>query len=295
MKLRNLLPFLALVAVALACAQGADLEKANALFGEGKYKEALPLYLKLSEAESAGAGLWMRLAFCQLSTGQNREAVTTYDKAIAKGAPEGYARYNMACAFAKLGEKDKAVEAIEKASRLGFGRAHMLQSDSDFDAIRNEPRFKALVERLANPTKGQKGAEAMDLWVGEWDVFAGGQLAGTNSIVKVLDGYAIEERWTNRGGGKGQSLFTYDQAKGQWRQLWIDDRGWTIEKVGVPIENGIRFEGWSMHTNGSKQRARTTLTKNPDGSVRQLIELEGPEGTWTAGFDGKYVRRKSKG
>lgn len=291
MNLRIALILHALLLVAVSLGQSPDADKANALFNEGKYQEALPLFQKLAEQESAGATVWMRLAFCQISTDRNRDAVASYEKAIAKGAPEGYVRYNIACAYSKLGEKEKALDAIERACDLGFGRAHMLRSDKDFDPIRTEDRFKKLLDRMANPTKGLKGAEAMDLWIGEWNVFANGQPAGENSIRYVLDRFAIEEKWTSRTGGKGQSLFTFDRSKGEWRQLWIDDRGWIVEKTGVPIENGILFEGWSYNAGGGKQRARTTLTKNPDGSVRQLIELESPDGKWTSAFDGRYVRK----
>lgn len=291
MKFRVLSLFLLLAATMQAMAQ-TDAEKANALLQEGKFREAKAILAQLVQSNGENPANWMRLAFCRLSLNENREAVDAYKTAIAKGGPEGFARYNMACAYAKMGDKTNALNSIERACALGFGRAHMLRADEDFANIREEPRFKALLEKLSTPTKGLKGAEAMDLWVGEWTVFVNGQLAGTNSITRVLDGFAIEERWTSRSGGKGQSLFTFDRSRGEWKQLWVDDRGWIVEKVGVPIENGIRFEGWSYNADGTKQRARTTLSKNDDGSVRQLIEMQGPDGNWSPSFDGKYVRGK---
>jgi tetratricopeptide (TPR) repeat protein len=280
-----------LLASLAATAFSDDAAKAAELFEAGKFAEAKPLYEKLVKTEGA-AGTYMRLAFCRLESGDPAGAIDSYKVAIEKGGPEGHARYNMACAYARLGKKDRALDELEKACSANFGRAHMLKADADFASLKEEKRFKELLEKISHPTKGIKGADAMDLWIGEWDVYTNGQLAGHNVVRKALDGFAVEELWTSRRGSKGQSLFTFDSAKGQWKQLWVDDRGWTVEKVGVPIENGIRFEGWSLNVDGSKQRAKTTLSKNPDGTVRQLIEFEDKDGKWSVVFDGKYVRKK---
>lgn len=292
--------FLLCLLVMVACSQSGgpgapsgDAAKANELFASGKYAEALPLFKKLAEAPDSPAQPWMRLAFCQLQTQDPKSAIASYETALKKGGAVGFARYNMACAYARLGEKAKALDEVEKAVAAGFGKAAQYESDEDFASIKDEARFKTLMERIGNPTKGLKGADLMDHWVGEWDVFSGGQLAGRNSITKVLDGFGIEERWINAGGNKGQSLFTFDVKNGTWRQLWIDDKGWVVDGIGFAVENGIKFEGESKLPNGTTGKIRTTLTKNPDGSVRQLIESEGPPGTWTVGFDAKYVRKKA--
>jgi tetratricopeptide (TPR) repeat protein len=290
--IRTLYVSLVLALSAIVAAQSGESAKANELFQAGKFAEAKAIYAKLATPSEKSPSVWMRLAFCMLQTDDLKGAISAYETAIANGANEGHARYNIACAHARSGDKAKALEEIEKSAGLGFARAHMLKADEDFASIREEARFKALMDKLAHPTKGMKGADAMDLWIGEWDVTANGQFAGSNSITRVLDGYAIEEKWSSARGGKGQSLFTFDPANGTWRQLWVDDRGWTIEKIGKPIENGILFEGWSINADGSKQRAKTTLTKNPDGTVRQVIEFEDKDGKWSVVFDGHYVRRK---
>lgn len=293
--------FLLSLLVVVACSQSGssgsvnpDVAKANELFQAAKYAEALPLYRKLAEVPNSPAQPWMRLAFCQLQTQDPKSAIASYETALKKGGPAGYIHYNTACAYARLGEKQKALNAIEQAVTARFGQASQYESDEDFATLKGEAKFIELMERFTHPIKGLKGADAMDLWVGEWNVTVNGQPAGHNVITKVLGGFAIEERWTSAGGGKGQSLFTFNAKEGTWRQLWIDDKGWVVDGIGVPIENGIRFEGMSLYPSGSKSKMRTTLSKNADGSVRQFIETEGPDGTWTVGFDGKYVRVKPK-
>jgi adenylate cyclase len=64
--------------------------------------------------------------------------------------------YNLACAMASLGEIDLTLETLAGiAPRLSSGMLSWMEADTDFDAIREEPRFKALVDkvkaRLAKP------------------------------------------------------------------------------------------------------------------------------------------------
>jgi adenylate cyclase len=64
--------------------------------------------------------------------------------------------YNLACAMASLGEIDLTLETLAGiAPRLSSGMLSWMEADTDFDAIREEPRFRALVEqvkaRLAKP------------------------------------------------------------------------------------------------------------------------------------------------
>ena len=46
-----------------------------------------------------------------------------------------------------------------------------------------------------------------DFWVGEWDVKnAQGQPAGQSSVLRLLEGCALYENWTDMQGGGGKSL-----------------------------------------------------------------------------------------
>lgn len=58
------------------------------------------------------------------------------------------AHFNLARAYALGGQKKNAIEAMEKAVKLGFHRVDLLQKDSAFDLIREEKRFKLLERKL---------------------------------------------------------------------------------------------------------------------------------------------------
>jgi len=53
--------------------------------------------------------------------------------------------YNLACCWAHVGDRGRALEALEKAFATGFtNRAHAA-ADADLESLRGEPRFQALV------------------------------------------------------------------------------------------------------------------------------------------------------
>jgi hypothetical protein len=56
--------------------------------------------------------------------------------------------YNLACAYSLNGEKRRAIEALGRAVQKGFSSAAELERNGQLDSIREEPRFKALVEGL---------------------------------------------------------------------------------------------------------------------------------------------------
>jgi serine/threonine protein kinase/Tfp pilus assembly protein PilF len=52
--------------------------------------------------------------------------------------------YNVACTYSMLGKADDALSCLERAIDRGFGHREWIDHDSDFDSIRDLPRFKAI-------------------------------------------------------------------------------------------------------------------------------------------------------
>ncbi len=153
------------------------------------------------------------------------------------------------------------------------------------------------VEAQAPPTCTADAYGELDFWVGEWTVWSGGQQVGTNRIVKVMDGCAIEEHWVDAGGGTGQSLFYYLPAEGEWRQVWVTPYapapGGVKEKRQVAAPSGaLRFQGTITRPDGTTYLDRTTLTPDGFGNVRQHIEISTDGGgAWQTTFDAEYRPR----
>jgi hypothetical protein len=134
--------------------------------------------------------------------------------------------------------------------------------------------------------------DALDPWIGEWDVFVGSDRVGVDRVEKALGGNVVLEHWTDVRGGEGESFFYFVAAKALWKQVWAQPDGVVKEKLSTATPGGIRFEGRTMLPDGREHPDRTTLTWLAPGRVRQLIEVSRDGGaTWTATFDATYVRR----
>ena len=137
---------------------------------------------------------------------------------------------------------------------------------------------------------------ALDFWLGDWTVHAGGEQVGTNAIRSELKSCAIFEHWRNSRGGEGKSLFYFDGIAMNWRQVWVteDTRrpGGLKHKQLVDFADGmVRFSGTLEHPTRGEYLDQTTLTRQPDGNVRQLIEISFDDGaTWQTTFDALYKR-----
>ncbi len=141
------------------------------------------------------------------------------------------------------------------------------------------------------------GFNRLDFWLGEWQVESDGQVVGSNQIVKVQDGCAIEEHWTDARGGTGQSLFYYLPTTDEWQQVWVTPNavaagGVKQKKLTESFEDGgVRFLGTITRPDGTTYLDRTTLRPLPDGTVSQHIQLSTDGGkSWSDGWRGIYHR-----
>jgi tetratricopeptide (TPR) repeat protein len=94
-----------------------------------------------------------QLGWAQLHLGRNAEAARSYERAFELGIPpgrstRGIAWYNLACAYARLGQADRAIEALEQAFSEGVDDRRTYEQDSDLASLRSNPRFRALIDRM---------------------------------------------------------------------------------------------------------------------------------------------------
>ncbi len=94
-------------------------------------------------ALTIGAGALAKL-------GDRARALEWVGRAVA-GAADGSdvsLTYNAACVYALLQEKDAAIDLLETNIARGFGKRDWVEHDSDFDSLRDDPRFAALLAKL---------------------------------------------------------------------------------------------------------------------------------------------------
>lgn len=293
--MRQILICVSLALIAFAPGDAASEKRANDLYVAKDYKSALPLYQALATEQPKAPRMHYRYGLCLLKTEDFRTAEKEFLKAKELGAPEAFVSYNLACVYLRLGDKPKGLGQLEASAAAGFRNFEQLKSDSDFDSVRFEPRYTKALAKMENPLLGVKNADAMDIWVGDWVVTIDGQLVGENSIKKVLRGYGITEAWRPGAAAvEGMSLFAFDIGEKVWRHTWTNSDGWTIFRTGKPVKDGIYFEGISAQPGQANQKTREWITKNPDGTVRQLIEMQNNKTKkWASIFDAIYTRKKA--
>jgi adenylate cyclase len=54
--------------------------------------------------------------------------------------------YNAACTYSLMGERDQAIDLLERAVHHGFGHKEWIENDPDFASLRDYPRFQALMQ-----------------------------------------------------------------------------------------------------------------------------------------------------
>ena len=66
-----------------------------------------------------------------------------------KARPDAFSSYyNVACAYSILGDIDDALEMLDHAVQHGRGNLEWIEHDPDFDNLRSDPRFDAILDRI---------------------------------------------------------------------------------------------------------------------------------------------------
>jgi len=78
--------------------------------------------------------------------GRYDEALADYNRSLELRPDDPGTFYNIACLFSLWGKTDDALDYLEKAIALDKKSREMAKTDKDFDNIREDPRFKKLIE-----------------------------------------------------------------------------------------------------------------------------------------------------
>ena len=102
----------------------------------------LELYPDDARALYLGAG-------ALIATGDAARATEWAERALETAPDEPAVLYNVGCMYSQMGNKDRAIELVDRGVKLGFGYRAWLEHDGDLDPLRDDPRFQAILARLA--------------------------------------------------------------------------------------------------------------------------------------------------
>jgi serine/threonine protein kinase/Tfp pilus assembly protein PilF len=118
----------------------------------GAFEEAINNALKAVELSGGAPYTVGALAAIYAVAGKHTQAREILQK-FANSSEEEIPHYQIAVAYAYLGEKDLAFQFLEKAILLRNVWIIWFKTDSMFDPLRDDPRFTALLRLVSQPSK----------------------------------------------------------------------------------------------------------------------------------------------
>lgn len=125
---------------------------ARDLMRRESYPEAAAAFREYLAQNPYDGAAWGDLGYSLHALKKWDEALPAYARAIEAGARPETQMYNTACAHALLGHKDEALTWLKRSLENRFAEQRTLETDSDMDSLRADPRFIELTG--LNPPAG---------------------------------------------------------------------------------------------------------------------------------------------
>ena len=128
----------------------AHYNAARALGQKQMYEQAITELNKAAEIGGNSGMIVAELGYDYASSGRKEEARKLLDELQTRSAHEFIDPYPLAFIYVALGDHDKALASLEKAYDARSTWMPWIRVEPKFDSLRSEPRFAALLKRLAN-------------------------------------------------------------------------------------------------------------------------------------------------
>jgi adenylate cyclase len=83
-----------------------------------------------------------------VAIGETEKARVWAERALDTDRNEPAVLYNVACVYSMMGDIERGIELLTEAIDNGFGYLAWLKNDNSLEALRGDPRFQALLDRL---------------------------------------------------------------------------------------------------------------------------------------------------
>ncbi len=129
----------------LALADG----RASYLWGESlremrRYRDAIEPLEHAAQHRPGDMYVWLALAWCYKRVGQVLHAIHALESAQESEPREPILHYNLACYWSLLSKRERALRCLQRAIDLDSNLRELVSDESDFDALRDDPEFRAL-------------------------------------------------------------------------------------------------------------------------------------------------------
>ena len=122
-----------------------------ACVGESKWQEAINAFATIVPLTDRDAGDVMSLAYVYASAGRRSEVPPMLEEVEQKTTLMYVPVYRIAATYLAMGDKERALEWLQKASTDDRGWMVWLKVDPIMDPLRSNPRFQSLLARMKFP------------------------------------------------------------------------------------------------------------------------------------------------
>jgi tetratricopeptide (TPR) repeat protein len=138
--------------------------RVRALVRLGDYPQALPDLAELAKLHPDESWVPLTDAFCRKRTGDLRGAADVLRRLLQRDHKNATAHFNLACYLALAGDQDGAIDALSLACGLDAEHRLFARDEPDFDSLRTDERFRALLRSggAAEPDDLDAGFDAED-------------------------------------------------------------------------------------------------------------------------------------
>jgi tetratricopeptide (TPR) repeat protein len=119
--------------------------QAQAKSQAGAWTEAAALWEKVAQMNPVRGNNWQELARARKQARDYRKAIAAYTQAVELGYQTPFMAADIARCHAMLGDKEHALEWLDRALALRFADLELLQTDPELASLSDDPSFRKLV------------------------------------------------------------------------------------------------------------------------------------------------------
>jgi tetratricopeptide (TPR) repeat protein len=123
----------------------APLLKGQALRAMERHDEAIACLSQAADLDPENVHTWLALGWCYKRVGRIDLAIESLEEALTVAPEEAIIHYNLACYWSLASNVELALEYLAQALDINPNYRDLVAQEADFDPIRDEPGFQALV------------------------------------------------------------------------------------------------------------------------------------------------------
>lgn len=112
---------------------------------QGRYAEAIDALQASAERAPSKIDIYLGLGWCYKRTNRLDLAIESLERGLEIDPTQAILYYNLACYRSLLGDKLRAIELLGEALRRDPDYRDLVPGESDFDRVRDDPEFQALL------------------------------------------------------------------------------------------------------------------------------------------------------